>query len=194
MQGIENITNRLKADAQAEIDRINSEADQEIEKINASYAQKAEKEAQAILDKGEITAKERESRLISSAQMEAKQAILASKQKLINDAFERALEKLTQLPEEDYINLLANLAGSVSSKGKGSLVFNSADKNKVGKKVVSRANKLCGGNMTLSAETAPIKGGFVLKDGPIEVNCSLETLIKSVRSEVTGEVNAVLFG
>ena len=194
MQGIENITNRIKADAQAEIDKINAQADAQIAEINASYAAKAAKEEADILAKGEISAKERESRLVSSAQMDAKKEILSAKQKMINQAYELALDKLAKLPEADYIGLLAGLAKSASAGG-GVLTFNAADKEKIGAKVAEKANALLGGGkLTVSENTAPIKGGFLFKDGAVEVNCSLETLVKTVRTDTTGEVNAILFG
>ena len=195
MQGIENITNRIKADVQAEIDEINAQADEQIAKINASYAQKAAKEEADILAKGDVSAKEREGRLISAAQMDSKKEILAAKQELINQTFDKALEKLQALSEDEYVELLAKLAKNASSNGKGVLTFNAADKEKVSAKVTARANELCGsGSLTVSDNVAAIKGGFLLSDGAIEVNCSLETLIKTVRTNITGEVNAILFG
>ena len=195
MQGIENITNRIKADVQAEIDQINASADAQIAEINASYAQKAAKEEADILAKGEVSAEERESRLVSSARMDAKKEMLETKQSMINLAFDKALEKLEGLPEDEYISFLAGLVKSTSPEGKGVLTFNASDKEKIGEKVVSKANELCsGGNIALSDKTAQIKGGFILNDGAVEVNCSLETLVKTVRTGVTGEVNAILFG
>ena len=195
MQGIENITNRIKADAQAEIDSINAQAQAQIAEINASYAQKAAKEEADILAKGDISAKERESRLISSAQMEAKKELLSAKQELINLAFENALNELCALPEEEYVELLSKLAQSAVPENGAALAFNASDKEKIGAKVVAKANELCGADkLTLSEKTVPVKGGFLLSSGSIEVNCSLETLVKTVRTDITGEVNAILFG
>ena len=195
MQGIENITNRIKADAQAELDAINAQADEQIAGINASYAARAAREEADILAKGEISAKERESRLVSAAAMDSKKELLAAKQEMINQAFDKALERLCALPEDEYVKFLARLAKSASSNGRGTLAFNAKDRKRTGPKVVAAANKLCGSKgLTLSDKTVPIKGGFLLSDGAIEVNCSLETLVKTVRTDITGEVNAILFG
>ena len=48
--------------------------------------------------------------------------------------------------------------------------------------------------LTLSAETRPIRGGVVLKNGLIETNCSLGTLVDGLRPELSGKVAARLFG
>ena len=62
-------------------------------------------------------------------------------------------------------------------------------------KVVSGASALISGTamLTLSEETRPIGGGFILSDGAVEVNCSFETLIRLLKKQATGEVFRVLF-
>lgn len=38
-----------------------------------------------------------------------------------------------------------------------------------------------------------MRGGFILSDGAIEVNCSFETLVRLQRGVIAGEVANVLF-
>ena len=71
MTGIENITGRIQADAQAEIDRIDADARAQADKITAAYAARAERECADILERGAKSAAERGDRLVSAAQMEA---------------------------------------------------------------------------------------------------------------------------
>lgn len=198
MNGIENITGRIEADAQAEIDRIQADAAREAEKIRAGYAARAQREASDILTRGEKTAAERGSRLVSAAQMEARKMNLAAKQEVLDKAFALALEKLTQLPEEEYVALLAGLAVSAASTGGEKLIFSPADRARYGVKVATRANaalEAAGrtGALTLSEQTREIRGGLILSDGSVEVNCALETLVRLSRSEITGEVSKLLF-
>ena len=49
------------------------------------------------------------------------------------------------------------------------------------------------GNLTLSDATRPIRAGFVLQEGDVEVNCALETLAELSRADLAGQVAAVLF-
>ena len=53
MTGIENITGRIQADAQAEIDRIQADARREAEKIAAGYAARADREVRRSALRGE---------------------------------------------------------------------------------------------------------------------------------------------
>lgn len=47
--------------------------------------------------------------------------------------------------------------------------------------------------LTLSEQTRPIRGGFVMVDQNVEVNCTFETLVRLQKSEISGEVAKILF-
>ena len=59
---------------------------------------------------------------------------------------------------------------------------------------VDAANAQNGGQLTLSGETANIPGGFILRNGSIEVNCAYDTLIRLQKTETAGQVARQLFG
>ena len=64
----------------------------------------------------------------------------------------------------------------------------------LGKVVNSTAAMVTGtGMLTLSEETRPMKGGFVLVDGDVEVNCAFETLVRLQREKLERDVARVLF-
>lgn len=62
-------------------------------------------------------------------------------------------------------------------------------------KVVTGASAILNGTgmLTLSEETRPMDGGFILSDGAVEVNCTFDTLIRLQRGALAGEVAKVLF-
>jgi len=49
------------------------------------------------------------------------------------------------------------------------------------------------GGLTLSEETADIRGGLLLRQGNIEVNCAVETLMGLYRSSLATQVANILF-
>ena len=49
------------------------------------------------------------------------------------------------------------------------------------------------GLLSLSEETRNIRGGFILVDGPIEVNCAFETLVRLQREKLEKQVADILF-
>lgn len=198
MTGIENITGRIQSDAQAEIDKINAKAKAQADEILAGYEAKAQKQKDALLEKGQKNAEEYGKRLVSAAEMEAKKSLLAAKQEMLDRAFDLALEKLLKLPEQAYVDLLAALVAQASVTGEETLLFNEKDLAGCGAKVAEKANALLKkqgkeGKLTPSKQTRKIQGGLLISDGAVEVNCALETLVRLLRSEVTGEVSKVLF-
>lgn len=63
-------------------------------------------------------------------------------------------------------------------------------------KVVTGASAVLSGTgmLTLAEESRPIAGGLILRDGPVETNCSFEVLIHLQRETMAAEVAKVLFG
>ena len=194
MNGIEKLTQQITADAQVEIDAILAEAQANADAITADYAQRAEKAAAERLAKGTEAAAQREERLVAMADMERRKDLLAAKQDMVGKAFDKALEQLCNLSDDEYVAMLTKLAVAASASGKEQLIFSQKDRTRVGKDVVMAANEaLNEGHLTLSEQTRPMRGGFILSDGAIEVNCSFETLVRLQRGEIAGEVANVLF-
>ena len=225
MNGIERITARIDADTQAEIDRILGEANGQADAISAKYRAQAEAEDRDLLAKSQKAAEEREERLVSAAQMEARKSLLTVKQEMVEQAYQRALEKLCSLPKEQYVELMAAMLVQVSSTGREEAIFSPEDREDAGRAAVSRANELLAKEvapelplgdgavasflnkvaanvsafaqgtamLTLAEETRPIQGGFVLRNGRIEVNCTFEALIRSEREQTAGAVAKLLF-
>ena len=133
-----------------------------------------------------------------SSRLEAKKDILSLKQELVAQAYRRAMEKILALPEADYIAFLAREAGNAALTGKEEILLNQADHDRVGEKVAAAANALAAkrglpGELKLSDKTRPINGGVVLRQGDIEVNCTLDSLLELSRGSLDAEVARILF-
>ena len=193
MNGIEKITQRIASDAQAEVDRILGEARDEAARITANYRAQSDAEARELEAKNDKAAAEQEERLVSAAQMKARRHQLAAKQQMMEKAYIQALDKLCAMPEEQYVAVLAKLLVEASSNGREEAVFSKEDREQVGKAAVEKANQLSGKQLRLSEETQPIRGGFILKDKNVEVNCTFETLVRLQKAETAGAVVKTLF-
>ena len=194
MNGIDKITQRIGADTQAEIDRILADAAAQAEAAADKFRTQAEAEDRDLLAKSERAAAEREERLVSAAQMEARKTVLAAKQAVMEETYAKALEKLRNLPEARYVEVLTELLLQAAPHGVGEVLCSAQDRETVGQAAVDAANGKSGGKLTLSGETAPIQGGFILKDGNVEVNCAFDTLVRLQKAETAGQVAQRLFG
>lgn len=193
MNGIEKITGRIAAETKAETDRLLAAAEAEAAEIAGKYRAQAEREAADARAKNEKAAAEREERLVSVAQMEARRELLAERQTQVENAFARALEALRALPEKQYIAAAAELLVQAAPDGRGEAVFSQADRERIGQAAVDVANRKLNGHLTLSAQTRELKGGFILVNGNVEVNCTFDTLLRLQKEETAGEVAGLLF-
>lgn len=194
MEGIEKITAKIAADAQAEVDRLNSENQAQIDSLRAQAQAQADRESADLLAQGKRAAEERLERLKSAAGMERRKLELAAKQEVLGEAFDLALEKLCSLPDQQYIDLLAGLAAEASSTGEEQLIFSPSDRARIGKQVVVAVNEKKHAHLTLSETTREIRGGFIMADGDVEINCAFETLVRLQREKMELTVAKALFG
>ena len=83
MNGIEKITQMIQSEAQTEIDGVLSAAREEAAQTAARYEAQVQAETAELTAKNEKAAAEREERLVSVAQMEARKVALAAKQEMV---------------------------------------------------------------------------------------------------------------
>ncbi|MBR5559359.1 MAG: V-type ATP synthase subunit E [Oscillospiraceae bacterium] len=195
MNGIEKITARIQEDAQTEIAAMTAAAREKAAAVRAQYEAQAAAETEKALESGRKAAQQRYERLEGAADMEAKKLILGTKQQSIEAAFAKAKETILTLPEEEYAALLAKLAVASAKSGKEEILLNAADREKVGAKVVEKANALLEGKgeLTLAEDVRDIEGGLILRDGKVEINCAFETQLRILRETMAAEVAKVLF-
>ena len=142
MNGIEKITGQIDADLQKELDDLKAQTQTRAAEITAGYDRQAQELTQSILERGRREADLRRERLDSVAQLEARKLTLSAKQDMVARAFDLALQKLTELPEADYIALLARLAVEASRTGREQVIFSQKDRARYGKQVVTQANEI----------------------------------------------------
>lgn len=198
MDGIERIAARIREDAEQEIARMNQEATEQVEAIQAQAQAQASREREEILARGRRAADERLERLKSAALMQRRTLELGARQEVLAEAFEKALDQLCSLPDEKMVSL-ACLAGTAGSAGRArAAYFLPAGPRQIGAAVVERPNEALAargaGALALAQETRPLRGGFILADGPVEVNCSFEAMLRLRREALEKPVAEILFG
>jgi len=198
MNGIEKILAHIKSESGAECEAIGREASGECERIRAEYAKAAQDEYQKLVSDGAAEADRRLERLNSLAVLESKKHILMTQQEMVSAAFENAAKALLGLPQREYVDFLAKQACAASLSGTETIILSSSDRERIGKEVLDAANsalRASGRNasLTLSENTANIRGGLILSGGDIEVNCSVDALVTAYRNDLSPSVASVLF-
>lgn len=198
MNGIEKITAKLLEEAKQRADAVLSQADAQCRTIEADYEKRARQEYESLLSSGREAISAVSEQMESAAEQESRKQLLSLKQEMVSEAFLLAAEKISALPQEEYIAFLARQAAEASGDGQGVILLNARDRGSIGEKLIETANALLKeqgrpGELTLGEETRPIKAGLILKKGDIEVNSSVETLTELCRSEMAAKVARALF-
>ena len=198
MKGIDKITSRILADAEAECAAVRKESDERCAAIKAEAEKKAQEEYWRLVREGVKDTEQRIQRMDRTARLEAKKSVLNMKQEAVSRAFELARDRIAELPERDYVGFLARQAAEAAISGQEEVIFCERDRAAVGAKAVKAANELLAAKgmpamLTLSDATREMAGGLMLKQGDIEVNCTVDTLLDLSRGELAARVAEVLF-
>jgi V/A-type H+-transporting ATPase subunit E len=178
--------------------QIEAEIAKRVEEIQAEERERVEAIRKEAQEDGSRRAEDRQKKDMATAELELRKAHLAQKQELIQQVFDKALKRLRQLKGKEYQRFIAELLLKVVEIGDEEIIFSSADGHKVEEKLLEEVNsRLVGmgkkGNLHLVEENRDLQGGFILRRGKMEVNCSFDTLFNTVREELEPEVAEILF-
>jgi len=198
MHGIETIIQKILSDARAEAAEVAAAAQGEAQGITAAAEKAAQAKANDIIERAKADMPEVRRRRESVAELEARKAQLAIKQELLFEAFDKARTTLLEMDGENYTKLLCRLAAEAAPNGFGEIILSAKDREAYGKEVVKGTNKLFAaagveGKMTLSDQTREVAGGLVVKQGQIETNCLIDTLLRLGKEELSSQIAGTLF-
>lgn len=195
---IEDILRKIRSESEAKASEIIHNAESEKESILKKAEEEAAKLGEKLLKEGKDSAAQERKREITMTNLEAKKNILAIKQKLIEEAFERALNNLYSFPAEEYRSAIKKMLISAVVSGEEEVITSVADKEKLTSVFITEVNEALEkegkkGNLRLSSEERNIRGGFILRDGRKEINLSFDSLIEEKRDELEESLIGIIF-
>jgi V/A-type H+-transporting ATPase subunit E len=197
MTGLEKILKVIEDDANAHAKEIISEAQKEADKIIEAAKQEADKKCSEMTAKTDADVQAIVSRSESAAALQEKKKILDAKQQIISNVITKARNSLAGLSDSEYIDIILKMVQKYAHNKEGIILFSQTDKKRLpadmsSKISIALAGKT-GATLVVSEGTTPIDGGFILKYGDIEENCSFDALFSSAKEELSDQVNAILF-
>jgi V/A-type H+-transporting ATPase subunit E len=195
---LEAIVDKILKDARDQTSRIEHESRAKIQSIQSECEETVRDLQEASSKRAERLAEDQRRRLLSMAELEVRKEVLALKQETIGTAFEKAICKLLEEDEERYSTLLKKLILDANLEGDEELILNQKDRETMGVFLIRELNEAFlkagkKGNLRLSREIRPIRGGVILRRGRKEVNCSAESIIYSKRDSLEATVARILF-
>lgn len=182
----ENIISLIKKDAEKDVKKIHSDAEKQAEKIINDAKEEAIIESEKLLKKGKEQSENLKKILVSKANQEVKRDIMKVKEEIIEDCFNKAFEKMLNLDESSYRDLLASLINEGKSKlGENCelIITRDSDRNIVEGLGIKVTDKI------------DASGGVLIRssDGKITLDNTYEGILKRKKDKIRVNVGKLLF-
>ncbi len=195
--GLNEIKSRVLEGARAKAEARLAEAGREAEAIRSRGARDTEETERRLLREARLDADARKERLLTDARLTARKAVLAEKQKALDDVFQSAMDAFAA-SEDDFRIALRRALLTVVETGEESLLLSPADREAWGGPFLEDLNRALEtegrkGAIRLADAGPDIAAGAVLQRGSVEVNLSLEIMARRVREGLEESVAKLLF-
>lgn len=198
MNGTERINKKILSDAKSLHDKIVNEAKAQAQSIISGAEKEAFQSITLITENAKEEAILIKQRYKAADSMEDRKNVLKVRQECINEAFDMSLKKFSEMPLESYKSFLEGIIIDTAANEKGFIVFNERDKARLGESFLLSINKKLkakgkSAGLSLAKDTLNSLGGFILRYGDMEINCTLEIIINMQRPNLESEVAKILF-
>ncbi|MEJ5260373.1 MAG: V-type ATP synthase subunit E [Anaerohalosphaeraceae bacterium] len=193
----EQVTEKILSEARQEAERILDEARRQVQARQEAFERESAAFEQETEQLARRSAEDKQARMLAAARMELRKKILAAKRELLDEVFEKAYQRLNRQEDGAYLELMGRLLMQAVVTGDEEVVVG-RNETRINQDFLKQINKRLGpgykGNLRLSSERADLDGGFLLRRGKVQVNCSLKVLLEQIRERIEMELAEKLFG
>lgn len=191
MSSGDKILNRISLDCDERISQIGAETDEKCAQIMAQAKLDADKISAEIADRAQSKVKQMQAASKSRCDLETRNAFLKRRREEIDKTYSEILNKMKNLHDEDYFELIYTFAKKLNGMS-GVVLLNEKDMNRLPKDFLARLEK-CGVKAELSKAPCDIESGFILKCGDIEENMDFSAILSEKRDAIEDFINQELF-
>ena len=191
MSSGDKILNRISLDCDERISQIGAETDEKCAQIMAQAKLDADKISAEIADRAQSKVKQMQAASKSRCDLETRNAFLKRRREEIDKTYSEILNKMKNLPDEDYFELIYTFAKKLNGMS-GVVLLNKKDMNRLPKDFLARLEE-CGVKAELSKTPCDIVSGFILKCGDIEENMDFSAILSEKRDAIEDFINQELF-
>jgi V/A-type H+-transporting ATPase subunit E len=192
---VEDILKKIRGDGEEAARNIVAEGTAAADDIARAGRERAEALRKELRARAERHAQEERNRITTLARLAARRELLAEKQALVERVFTEAAARISGMDAKEYHGFIARLLERTVETGDEEVLIGVGEKRIDQAFLDSVSKKLGKGKgLKLSSERRQIDGGFILKNGRVETNCALSTVLRDARERLETEVAAILFG
>ena len=189
---IARIRNYIIETAQKEAEQIIKTAEEQFRNETESAKLSLGKEYQEMLHADEEHLRKDMKRFLGKLKSDCKMELLEVKNKIIDNVLYRAVSRIQSLPDKDYLTLMGKWLANITDHLEGGLFVNARDLKRITNTFVDDINKSRKTRIILNTTTIDIKGGFIVKTKHYEIDYTLDTIVKNLRTTLIPKLNDML--
>lgn len=185
---LQDIIKTILGESEKKAEEIRTEGDIKIKKIEEDGRKKVDeaereinsnisKEAQKIID-----------RVKFESNIEERNKVVSIKQKIVDEVFSKAQDRIKEINDEEYVSLLKKLISNLPEVEAGEIVSVSGKED-----LTQKALQESGKKYSISSDSIEGVGGFLFKSNDIEVNNRFEELLSGLKESLEIEISNKLF-
>ncbi|MBU0670741.1 MAG: V-type ATP synthase subunit E [Patescibacteria group bacterium] len=187
---LSNILSAIDEKTSNEIATIKKEEASKQAALKAEYDKKLHAKKEEILKKIKAATDRKVSQAGFQVQSQISGKVLAKKREIIDSVFDKVLEKLSSLSDDDAKKLLVKLIKNLPEVESGEIV-----PVKGSESTVKTAVQEAGVKYDVSSETTEGKGGFIFKSEGLVIDNSWDTLAMGQKDTFESEIaNTIFYG
>jgi V/A-type H+-transporting ATPase subunit E len=197
--GLKAIADQVVADVQKEAEAIISKAENEAKENIKVAKQQADKNYQSIMNQAATKAEAERRKIASITEVEMRNRLLQTKERLVDAAFDRALLKLKEfVVTDEYHSYLLQLIGEAAKRiDRKSLLIqvNANDKAWLTRDVLNQLSKNLNCRVKIIEQTEDYIGGFKAQtaDGKIIYDSTIDNKLSELKPVLRVEVAKTMF-
>ena len=192
MSNDEKILSVIKKESEEKIKALNDDAEKVYLEITGEAVKKAEEIRRSGEHKVQLQAENLLKAFRSRAELERRNALLRTKRKEIEKTIRMIQKHIISMNEKDYFRFILRLAKNLENTD-GVMYFNSSDLKRMPKNFQMILEDHSINSKLSDTPDDSIDGGFILKNGDIEENMSISSLIEEKREKLEDLISSELF-
>lgn len=190
------VVDKILAEAKAEAEKIRQQAQEHQAAEQAKFDEQMARFKEQTQQMAAQAAAAEKAQLLALARMEATKDYLGEKVSLLDEVFARSRQRIQELPDDEYRQLMTRLLTEAVETGDEQVVT-AKDEARIDQKLIDEVNRRLAdkgkGGLSLSEEKHDLGGGFLLKRGRIRTNVTTGVLVGQARNDLVIELNKDLF-
>jgi len=190
------VINKILSEAQCEADRIKSEAQEKLSAQKGRFENELDEYEKQTDELAKKAGEDKKAYMLAAARMELAKEYLAEKRRILDEVFQKARDKLLNLSDEQYKELMTRLMTDAVRTGDEEVIIGEQE-GLIDNEFIKQVNRRLGPdyhrNLKLSGQKQDITAGFILGRGRIKTNVSIDVLLNQVREQLDIELAKQLF-